>query len=106
MTWRVVDNADPRDGNVLVTADARRQRGLTAEERENRRRRAICSVLQKTDRILLGSTKLAVDPVADPDMAPGWTTGAEIYWQPAAEAQARIDADFEAVKDLFAKMKQ
>ncbi|MEZ5885232.1 MAG: tripartite tricarboxylate transporter substrate binding protein [Paracoccaceae bacterium] len=34
------------------------------------------------------------------------TTGAEIYWQPAAEAQARIDADFEAVKELFAKMKQ
>lgn len=79
MTWRVVDIADPRDGDVLVTADARRQRGLTAEERENRRRRAICSVLQKTDRILLGSTKLTVDPVADPDMAPGWTTGAEIY---------------------------
>jgi tripartite-type tricarboxylate transporter receptor subunit TctC len=34
------------------------------------------------------------------------TTGAEIYWQPAAEAQARIDADFEAVKELFAKMKK
>jgi tripartite-type tricarboxylate transporter receptor subunit TctC len=34
------------------------------------------------------------------------TTGAEIYWQPGAEAQARIDADFEAVKELFAKMKQ
>ncbi len=34
------------------------------------------------------------------------TTGAEIYWQPAAEAQARIDADFEAVKDLFAKMQK
>lgn len=34
------------------------------------------------------------------------TTGAEIYWQGAAEAQARIDADYEAVKELFAKMKQ
>jgi tripartite-type tricarboxylate transporter receptor subunit TctC len=34
------------------------------------------------------------------------TTGAEIYWQPAGDAQARIDADFEAVKELFAKMKQ
>lgn len=34
------------------------------------------------------------------------TTGAEIYWQPGTEAQARIDADFEAVKELFAKMKQ
>ena len=33
-------------------------------------------------------------------------TGAEIYWQPAAEAQARIDADFEAVKELFAKMQK
>ena len=32
------------------------------------------------------------------------TTGAEIYWQTGAEAQARIDADFEAVKELFAKM--
>jgi tripartite-type tricarboxylate transporter receptor subunit TctC len=34
------------------------------------------------------------------------TTGVEIYWQGAAEAQDRIDADFEAVKELFAKMKQ
>jgi DNA mismatch repair protein MutH len=34
------------------------------------------------------------------------TTGAEIYWQPAAEAQARIDADYEAVKELFAKMQK
>lgn len=34
------------------------------------------------------------------------TTGAEIYWQTGAEAQARIDADYEAVKELFAKMKK
>jgi tripartite-type tricarboxylate transporter receptor subunit TctC len=32
------------------------------------------------------------------------TTGAEIYWQGSAEAQARIDADYQAVSDLFAKM--
>ncbi len=34
------------------------------------------------------------------------TTGAEVYWQGPAEAQARIDKDFEAVKDLFSKMKK
>jgi len=34
------------------------------------------------------------------------TTGAEVYWQGAAEAQARINADYEAVKELFAKMKK
>ncbi|MBB3163264.1 tripartite tricarboxylate transporter substrate binding protein [Rhizobium laguerreae] len=34
------------------------------------------------------------------------TTGAEVYWQGSAEAQARIDKDFEAVKDLFSKMKK
>ncbi|NKL98473.1 tripartite tricarboxylate transporter substrate binding protein [Rhizobium leguminosarum] len=33
------------------------------------------------------------------------TTGAEVYWRGSAEAQARIDKDFEAVKDLFSKMK-
>lgn len=30
------------------------------------------------------------------------TTGTEIYWQPAAEAQARVDADFDAIEALFA----
>ncbi len=34
------------------------------------------------------------------------TTGAEVYWQGPAEAQARIGKDFEAVKDLFSKMKK
>ncbi|TCU24352.1 tripartite tricarboxylate transporter substrate binding protein [Rhizobium laguerreae] len=34
------------------------------------------------------------------------TTGAEVYWRGSAEAQARIDKDFEAVKDLFSKMKK
>ncbi|MBB5539174.1 tripartite tricarboxylate transporter substrate binding protein [Rhizobium giardinii] len=34
------------------------------------------------------------------------TSGAEVYWQGSAEAQARIDKDFEAVKDLFSKMKK
>ncbi|WP_370209103.1 tripartite tricarboxylate transporter substrate binding protein [Pararhodobacter marinus] len=29
-------------------------------------------------------------------------TGTEIYWQPGAEAQARIDADFEQIEALFA----
>lgn len=66
-------------GDILVDADARRHRGMSAEEKEKRRQRAICAVLQKTNRILLGSTKLSVDPVSDPDMAPGWTTGAEIF---------------------------
>lgn len=33
-------------------------------------------------------------------------TGTEVYWQGAEEAQARIDADFVAVKDLFAKIKR
>lgn len=31
-------------------------------------------------------------------------TGAEIYWQDEAEAKARIEADFKAVTELFAKM--
>ena len=34
------------------------------------------------------------------------TTGAEIYWLPAAEAQARIDADYKAIEELFAKIKK
>ena len=34
------------------------------------------------------------------------TSGAEVYWQGSAEAQARIDKNFEAVKDLFSKMKK
>ena len=34
------------------------------------------------------------------------TTGAEVYWQGAAEAQKRIEADFEAVTDLFSKMEK
>lgn len=34
------------------------------------------------------------------------TTGAEVYWQGAAEAQARIDADYKAVEELFAKMQK
>lgn len=34
------------------------------------------------------------------------TSGVEIYWQGAAEAQVRIDKDFEAVKGLFSKMKK
>ncbi|MBY5371058.1 tripartite tricarboxylate transporter substrate binding protein [Rhizobium leguminosarum] len=34
------------------------------------------------------------------------TSGAEVYWQGSADAQARIDKDFEAVKDLFSKMKK
>ena len=34
------------------------------------------------------------------------TSGAEVYWQGSAEAQARIDKDFEAVNDLFSKMKK
>lgn len=31
------------------------------------------------------------------------TTGAEIYWQGAEEAQARIDANYAQIEDLFAK---
>jgi tripartite-type tricarboxylate transporter receptor subunit TctC len=34
------------------------------------------------------------------------TTGVEIYWLPAAEAQARIDADYKAIEELFAKIKK
>lgn len=33
-------------------------------------------------------------------------TGAEIYWQGPTEAQARIDADYTAVEELFAKIKK
>jgi tripartite-type tricarboxylate transporter receptor subunit TctC len=33
-------------------------------------------------------------------------TGAEIYWLSGAEAQARIDADYAAIEELFAKMKK
>lgn len=51
---------------------------MTAEEREHMRRNAICAVLQKTDRILLGDVDLAVQYRDNPDMPPGWTTGTEI----------------------------
>ena len=34
------------------------------------------------------------------------TTGTEIYWQGAEEAQGRIDADFKAIQELFEKSKQ
>lgn len=34
------------------------------------------------------------------------TTGAEVYWQGAEEAQNRIDGDYQAIADLFAKMKK
>lgn len=34
------------------------------------------------------------------------TTGTEVYWMPAAEAQARIDADYKAIEELFAKIKK
>jgi tripartite-type tricarboxylate transporter receptor subunit TctC len=34
------------------------------------------------------------------------TTGTEIYWQGAEEAQARIDADYAAIEALFAKNKK
>ena len=33
-------------------------------------------------------------------------TGTEVYWQSGEEAQARIAADFQAVKDLFAKIER
>jgi tripartite-type tricarboxylate transporter receptor subunit TctC len=32
------------------------------------------------------------------------TTGAEVYWQNGADAQARIDADYKAIEELFAKI--
>ena len=53
-------------------------KALSPEEREKRRRDAICAVLQKTDRILLGDVELSVLNRDNPDMAPGWTTGTEI----------------------------
>ena len=34
------------------------------------------------------------------------TTGTEVYWLPAAEAQARIDADYKAIEELFAKIQK
>ncbi len=34
------------------------------------------------------------------------TTGTEVYWMPGAEAQARIDADYAAIEELFAKIKK
>lgn len=34
------------------------------------------------------------------------TTGTEVYWMPAAEAQARIDADYKAIEELFSKIQK
>ena len=51
---------------------------LSPEEREKRRRDAICAVLQKTDRILLGDVDLSVLSRDNAEMPPGWTTGTEI----------------------------
>jgi hypothetical protein len=56
----------------------KRHKGMTSAEREHMRRNAICAVLQKTDRILLGDVDLAVQHRDNPDMPPGWTTGTEI----------------------------
>lgn len=58
---------------------SRFDRGYSKEEREERRRMALCGVYQRTDRILLESTDLGVKPIFDDNLGPGWTTGDDIY---------------------------
>lgn len=87
------------NASVLYDGEDARQRGLTVDEREQIRRKAICSVFQKTDRILLGTLEIDVQAVQNADMGPGWTTGREIFLN-FEHIEGRTDRDLIAMWGL------
>lgn len=86
-------NQNPED------AEGRRQRGFTEAEKEERRQKAVCGVLETVDRIILGHIDLTVIPNNDPMMAPGWTTGVRIYLN-FARLDGKTDASMVALYGL------